>query len=110
MQSFEIPGMPGGNVGMVNLGDILGKSMGNKKGKKKKMTLKNLTTFLVAQESDKMIEEDKIIKEAKKATEENGIVFLDEIDKVSARSDRVGGDVSREGVQRDLFHLLKVQQ
>ena len=88
LQSFEIPGMPGGNVGMVNLGDILGKSMGNKKGKKKKMTVKESHGILVAQESDKMIEEDKIIKEAKKATEENGIVFLDEIDKVSARSDR----------------------
>jgi len=107
MQSFEIPGMPGGNVGMVNLGDIFGKSMGNKKGKKKKMTVKESHDILVAQESDKMIEEDKIIKEAKKATEENGIVFLDEIDKVSARSDRVGGDVSREGVQRDLLPLIE---
>ena len=107
MQSFEIPGMPGGNVGMVNLGDILGKSMGNKKGKKKKMTVKESHDILVAQESDKMIEEDKIINEAKKATEENGIVFLDEIDKVSARSDRVGGDVSREGVQRDLLPLIE---
>ena len=107
LQSFEIPGMPGGNVGMVNLGDILGKSMGNKKGKKKKMTVKESHDILIAQESDKMIEEDKIIKEAKKATEENGIIFLDEIDKVSARSDRVGGDVSREGVQRDLLPLIE---
>ena len=107
MQSFEIPGMPGGNVGMVNIGDILGKSMGNKKGKKKKMTVKESHEILIAQESDKMIEEDKIIQEAKKATEENGIVFLDEIDKVSARSDRVGGDVSREGVQRDLLPLIE---
>ena len=107
MQSFEIPGMPGGNIGMVNLGDILGKSIGNKKGKKKKMNVKESHDILVAQESDKMIEEDKMIKEAKKATEENGIVFLDEIDKVSARSDRVGGDVSREGVQRDLLPLIE---
>ena len=107
LQSFEIPGMPGGNVGMVNLGDILGKSMGNKKGKKKRMTVKESHDILVAQESDKMIEEDKIIKEAKKTTEENGIVFLDEIDKVSARSDRMGGDVSREGVQRDLLPLIE---
>ena len=107
LQNFEIPGMPGGNVGMVNLGDILGKSMGNKKGKKKKMTVKESHEILVAQESDKMIEEEKIIKEAKKTTEENGIVFLDEIDKVSARSDRVGGDVSREGVQRDLLPLIE---
>ena len=107
LQSFEIPGMPGGNVGMVNLGDILGKTMGGKRGKKKKMTVKESHDILVAQESDKMIEEDKIITEAKKATEENGIVFLDEIDKVSARSDRVGGDVSREGVQRDLLPLIE---
>ena len=107
LQNFEIPGMPGGNVGMVNLGDILGKSMGGKKGKKKKMTVKESHDILVAQESDKMIEEDKIISEAKRATEENGIVFLDEIDKVSARSDRVGGDVSREGVQRDLLPLIE---
>jgi ATP-dependent HslUV protease ATP-binding subunit HslU len=107
MQSFEIPGMPGANVGMVNIGEILGKSMGAKKGKKKKMTVKESHNILVAQESDKMIEEDKIIKEAKKYTEENGIVFLDEIDKVSARGDRVGGDVSREGVQRDLLPLIE---
>ncbi len=107
MPSFEIPGMPGANVGMVNIGDILGKSMGNKKGKKKKMTVKESHEILVAQESDKMIEEDKIVQEAKKSTEDNGIVFLDEIDKVSARGDRVGGDVSREGVQRDLLPLIE---
>ena len=107
MPSFEIPGMPGANVGMVNIGEILGKSMGNKKGKKKKMTVKESHEILVAQESDKMIEEDKIVQEAKKSTEDNGIVFLDEIDKVSARGDRVGGDVSREGVQRDLLPLIE---
>ena len=105
--SFEIPGMPGANVGMVNIGEILGKSMGNKKGKKKKMTVKESHEILVAQESDKMIEEDKIVLEAKKSTEDNGIVFLDEIDKVSARGDRIGGDVSREGVQRDLLPLIE---
>ena len=107
MPSFEIPGMPGANVGMVNIGEILGKSMGNKKGKKKKMSVKESHEILVAQESDKMIEEDKIVQEAKKSTEDNGIVFLDEIDKVSARGDRVGGDVSREGVQRDLLPLIE---
>ena len=106
MPSFEIPGMPGANVGMINIGEMLGKGMGNK-AKKKKMTVKESHDILVAQESDKMIEEDKIIAEAKKTTEENGIVFLDEIDKVSARSDRVGGDVSREGVQRDLLPLIE---
>ena len=107
MQSFEIPGMPGANVGMVNIGDILGKSAGIKKAKKKKINVKESHNILIAQESDKMIEEDKIIKEAKNFTEENGIVFLDEIDKVSARGDRTGGDVSREGVQRDLLPLIE---
>ena len=71
------------------------------------MTVKESHEILIAQESDKMIEEDKIIKEAKDSTENNGIVFLDEIDKVSARTDRVGGDVSREGVQRDLLPLIE---
>ena len=106
MPSFEIPGMPGANIGMVNIGEMLGKSM-NPKGKKKNMTVKESHEILIAQESDKMIEQDKIIKEAKDSTENNGIVFLDEIDKVSARSDRVGGDVSREGVQRDLLPLIE---
>tara|TARA_B100000700_G_scaffold253615_1_gene285528 strand:- start:185 stop:1552 length:1368 start_codon:yes stop_codon:yes gene_type:complete len=106
MPSFEIPGMPGANIGMVNLGEMLGKNI-SPKGKKKKMTVKESHDILIAQESDKMIEEDKIIKEAKDSTENNGIVFLDEIDKVSARTDRVGGDVSREGVQRDLLPLIE---
>ena len=106
MPSFEIPGMPGANIGMVNIGEMLGKSMGPK-GKKKKMSVKESHEILIAQESDKMIEEDKIIKEAKDSTENNGIVFLDEIDKVSGRTDRVGGDVSKEGVQRDLLPLIE---
>ena len=104
--SFEIPGMPGANVGMVNIGEILGKTMG-KKPKKKKMTVKESHEILIAEESDKLIEQDKIVKSAKVSTENNGIVFLDEIDKVSARSDRIGGDVSREGVQRDLLPLIE---
>ena len=106
MQSFEIPGMPGGNIGMINISEILGKSMGQKP-KKKKMTVKESHDILIAQESDKLIEQDKIIKKAKKSTEDNGIVFLDEIDKISARGDRMGGDVSREGVQRDLLPLIE---
>ncbi len=106
MQSFEIPGMPGGNVGMINVSEILGKSMGQKP-KKKKMTVKESHDILITQESDKMIEHDKIINEARKTTEDNGIVFLDEIDKISARGDRTGGDVSREGVQRDLLPLIE---
>ena len=104
--SFEIPGMPGANVGMVNIGEIFGKTMG-KKPKKKKMTVKESHEILIAEESDKLIEQDKIVKSAKVSTENNGIVFLDEIDKVSARSDRIGGDVSREGVQRDLLPLIE---
>ena len=106
MPSFEIPGMPGANIGMVNIAEMLGKSMGPK-GKKKKMLVQESYEILIAQESDKMIEQDKIIKEAKDSMENNGIVFLDEIDKVSARADRVGGDVSREGVQRDLLPLIE---
>jgi len=106
MPSFEIPGMPGANVGMINLSDMLGKSMGNK-AKKKKMSVKESHEILINEESDKLIEEDKIIKSAKDSTENNGIVFLDEIDKISARTDRVGGDVSREGVQRDLLPLIE---
>ena len=104
--SFEIPGMPGANIGMINIGDMLGKSMGNK-SKKKKMTVKESHEILLNEEADKLIEEDKIIKSAKNVTENNGIVFLDEIDKISARTDRVGGDVSREGVQRDLLPLIE---
>ena len=106
MPSFEIPGMPGANIGMINIGDMLGKSMGNK-SKKKKMTVKESHEILINEEADKLIEEDKIIKSAKNVTENNGIVFLDEIDKISARTDRVGGDVSREGVQRDLLPLIE---
>jgi len=105
MPSFEIPGMPGANVGMVNITEMFGKNI--KKGKKKKMTVKESHDILIAEESDKMIEDDKIIKTAKISTENNGIVFLDEIDKVSARGERIGGDVSREGVQRDLLPLIE---
>ena len=106
MPSFEIPGMPGANVGMINISDVLGKSMGNKP-KKKKMKVKESHEILMNEESDKLIEQDTIIKSAKNTTENNGIVFLDEIDKISARTDRVGGDVSREGVQRDLLPLIE---
>ncbi len=105
MPSFEIPGMQGG-VGMISIGDILGKGMGVKK-KKKKMTVKESYEYLIQEESDKLIDQDQIIKEAKFSVENNGIVFLDEIDKVSARSERSGTDVSREGVQRDLLPLIE---
>ena len=105
MPSFEIPGMQGG-VGMISIGDILGKGMGAKK-KKKKMTVKESYEYFIQEESDKLIDQDQIIKEAKFSVENNGIVFLDEIDKVSARSERSGTDVSREGVQRDLLPLIE---
>ena len=106
MPSFEVPGMPGANIGMINISEMIGKSIGNKE-KKKKMTVKESHEILINDESDKLIEEDKIIKSAKNSTENNGIVFLDEIDKISGRADRVGGDVSREGVQRDLLPLIE---
>ncbi len=106
MPQFEIPGMPGANVGMINISEMLGKSIGGK-AKKKKMLVKESHEILINEESDKLIEQDKIIKLAKDSTENNGIVFLDEIDKISARTDRVGGDVSREGVQRDLLPLIE---
>ena len=104
--SFEIPGMPGANIGMINIGEMIGKTVGNKQ-KKKKMSVKESHEILINDESDKLIEEDKIINSAKNSTENNGIVFLDEIDKISGRTDRVGGDVSREGVQRDLLPLIE---
>ena len=104
--SFEIPGMPGANVGMINIGEMLGKSMGTKQTKKK-MSVKESHEILINEEADKLIDEDQIIKSAKDTTENNGIVFLDEIDKISGRSDRGGGDVSREGVQRDLLPLIE---
>ena len=104
--SFEIPGMPGANIGMINIGEMIGKTVGNKQ-KKKKMSIKESHEILINDESDKLIEEDKIISSAKNSTENNGIVFLDEIDKISGRTDRVGGDVSREGVQRDLLPLIE---
>ena len=106
MPSFEIPGMPGANVGMINISEMLGKSMGSK-AKKKRMTVKESHEILINEESDKLIEQDKIIKSAKNSTENNGIIFLDEIDKISGRTDRIGGDVSREGVQRDLLPLIE---
>ncbi len=105
MPSFEIPGMPGANVGMINLSEMLGKNI--KKGKRKKMTVKESHEILIVEESEKMIEQDKIITTAKISTENIGIVFLDVIDKVSARGERIGGDVSREGVQRDLLPLIE---
>jgi ATP-dependent HslUV protease ATP-binding subunit HslU len=103
--SFEIPGASG-TIGMISIGDIFGKGIGVKK-KKRKVNVKESYEYLIDEESEKLLDQDQILKEAKFATENNGIVFLDEIDKISARSERMGADVSREGVQRDLLPLIE---
>ena len=106
MPSFDIPGMPGAQMGMINLGDMFGKAMGGRT-KPRRLTVKQATEIFIAEEADKLVDPDKIIAAAKESVEERGIVFLDEIDKIAARSDRGGGDVSREGVQRDLLPLIE---
>jgi ATP-dependent HslUV protease ATP-binding subunit HslU len=106
MPTFDIPGMPGSQMGMINLNDILGKAFGGRT-KPRRLSVEESHEVLMAEESDKLLDEDKVIKEAISLVEENGIVFLDEIDKISARSERSGADVSREGVQRDLLPLIE---
>ena len=107
MPSFEIPGMPGSQVGMVNLSDMLGKAFGGQRTKPRTVTVSESFDILLAEESDKLIDGDMIVQEAIKNVENNGIVFLDEVDKICARSERAGADVSREGVQRDLLPLIE---
>ena len=104
-QSFEIPGVPGG-VGMINLSDLLGRAMG---GRTKRVRVKVADAYepLIAEESDKLLDQDAVVREALTAVEQDGIVFLDEIDKVASRAERGGADVSREGVQRDLLPLIE---
>jgi ATP-dependent HslUV protease ATP-binding subunit HslU len=104
--AFEFPGMPGSQVGMINLSDVLGKAFGNRT-KPRRVTVKDSFELLLGEESDKLIDNDSIVQEAIKNVENNGIVFLDEIDKICARSERIGADVSREGVQRDLLPLIE---
>ncbi len=104
--SFDIPGMPGGQMGVLNLSDMFGKAMGGRT-KKRKMTVSESHKVLMAEESEKLLDQDKVVQEALKSVENDGIVFIDEIDKVCARSDMKGGEVSREGVQRDLLPLLE---
>jgi ATP-dependent HslUV protease ATP-binding subunit HslU len=106
MPTFDIPGMPGSQVGMINLGDVLGKAFGQRT-KPRRVTVKDSYDLLLAEESDKLIDDEMIVQDAIGAVENNGIVFLDEIDKICARTERVGGDVSREGVQRDLLPLIE---
>jgi ATP-dependent HslUV protease ATP-binding subunit HslU len=109
LPTFEIPGMPGAQMGMLNLGDIFGKAFGTR-SKPKKMTVAESHRVLVAEESEKLLDQEKIVREAITAVEQNGIVFIDEIDKICGRGERLGGggpDVSREGVQRDLLPLIE---
>jgi len=107
LPTFEVPGMPGAQMGMLNLGDIFGKAFGGRT-KPKRMTVSESYDVLVAEESEKLLDQERVTREAIRAVEDNGIVFLDEIDKISARSDvRGGADVSREGVQRDLLPLIE---
>jgi ATP-dependent HslUV protease ATP-binding subunit HslU len=106
MPAFDIPGMPGAQMGMINLGDMLGGAMG-KPMKEKKTTVAAAHEPLINEESDNLLDDDDLVAEAIEAVENHGIVFLDEIDKICARSDRTGGDVSREGVQRDLLPLIE---
>ncbi|MCB9990216.1 MAG: ATP-dependent protease ATPase subunit HslU [Rhodospirillales bacterium] len=106
MPSFDIPGMPGASMSMVNMGDIFGKAFGEKK-KRKKMSVADSYEILMQDESDKLLDEDKVIGDALELVQQNGIVFLDEIDKIAHRHDAHGGDVSREGVQRDLLPLIE---
>ena len=107
MPMMEMPGMPGGQMGMINLNDMLGKAFGGQ-AKPKKMTVKESYEVLIAEESDNLLDNDTVVRTAIDAVEQNGIVFLDEIDKICVRSDgRAGADVSREGVQRDLLPLIE---
>jgi ATP-dependent HslUV protease ATP-binding subunit HslU len=102
---FEIPGMPGAQMGAISIGDIFGKMGG--RTKTRRLTVKEAYEPLIGEESDKLLDQEQLVQEAIRAVEQNGIVFLDEIDKITARDGRISGDVSREGVQRDLLPLIE---
>jgi len=106
LPTMDIPGMPGSQMGMINLGDVFGKSFSAPK-KNKKMTVEESHAYLLQEEIDKLLDNDRIINKALEDVEQNGIVFIDEIDKITSRSEKVGADVSREGVQRDLLPLIE---
>src|SRR4051794_15868660 len=106
MPLFEIPGMPGAQMGAISIGDIFGK-LGGGRTKTRRITVKESHDILINEESDKLLDQDQLVQEAIHAVENNGIVFLDEIDKICVRENRMGGDVSREGVQRDLLPLIE---
>jgi ATP-dependent HslUV protease ATP-binding subunit HslU len=106
MPTMDIPGMPGAQMGMLNLGDIFGKAFGSRT-KNRKVTVEEAFEILKTEESDKLLDQESIVREAIHSVEQNGIVFIDEIDKICSRSERQEGGVSREGVQRDLLPLLE---
>jgi len=110
LPTFEIPGMPGASMGMLNLNEVLGQALGGGRSKTRRMTVAESHKVLLAEESDKLLDQEKVVAEAIRTVEQDGIVFIDEIDKISARSERVGADVSREGVQRDLLPLIEGTQ
>ena len=103
---FEIPGMPGAQMGAVSIGDIFGKALGGRT-KTRRVLVRDSYDILINEESDKLLDQDQLVTDALRAVENNGIVFLDEIDKICARDGRIGADVSREGVQRDLLPLIE---
>ncbi len=107
MPGFEIPGMPGANIGVLNINDMLSKAMGGQKTKTIRTTVKNSYAQLINDESDKLLDEDEVIQKALSSTANDGIVFLDEIDKIATREGGLGAGVSREGVQRDLLPLVE---
>jgi ATP-dependent HslUV protease ATP-binding subunit HslU len=106
LPTFDVPGMPGAQMGMINLSDVFGKAFSSKT-KTRNVSVKEAQKILIEEEADKLLDQEKIISNAIKHVEQNGIVFLDEIDKICARSEHRGGDVSREGVQRDLLPLIE---
>ena len=106
LPTFDLPGMPGASVGMVNLNDMFGKAFGGQT-KTRRLNVGESHIILMAEESDKLLDQERVVADAIERVEQNGIVFLDEIDKITARSERVGADVSREGVQRDLLPLIE---
>jgi ATP-dependent HslUV protease ATP-binding subunit HslU len=106
LPTFDIPGMPGAQMGMLNLGDVFGKAFGERT-KRRRMRVGDSYPLLMEEESDKLLDQEQVRREALHAVEQNGIVFIDEIDKISGREHRGGADVSREGVQRDLLPLIE---
>src|SRR5262245_21416969 len=107
MPLFEVPGRPGAQMGAISIGDIFGKAFGGGRTKTRRVNVRDSYAILINEESDKLLDQDQLVTEAIRAVENNGIVFLDEIDKICARDGRIGADVSREGVQRDLLPLIE---